>query len=190
MKFSEIQQLPRAYYEVDVGWDDLENTLKRFMERTGGIAPLNLNPDYQRAHVWTRVQQLRYVEYMLVGGEVGRNITFNCPGWMSNFKGPFELVDGKQRIEAVRAFMRDELAVFTGLNGYYYDKNYPRGLRCSEFEGRMGHHVGLKFRVCEVATRVEVLELYLNINAGGTPHTEEELDRVRELLIKEREKSG
>jgi hypothetical protein len=34
-------------------------------------------------------------------------------------------------------------------------------------------------------TRKETLQLYLNINAGGTPHTQEELNQVRVLLAAE-----
>jgi hypothetical protein len=49
--------------------------------------------------------------------------------------------------------------------------------------------LGLEFRfqmkVCCLPTRAEVLRWYLAINAGGTPHTPEELARVRELLAAE-----
>jgi hypothetical protein len=139
------------------------------------IAPLNLDPDYQRAHVWTREQQIAYVEYMLQGGEVGRAITFNCPGWMGDWRGPFELVDGKQRLEAARTWMNDEFKTF----GHYFSEfEEPRRLPDLNFD----------FRVCKLASREEVLRLYLNINAGGTPHTAEELERVRALLRKAEKK--
>ena len=74
-KYSDIELFPRAHYEVDVDWHYLEAHLKNALEDG-----LNLNPEFQRAHVWTREQQVAYVEYILRGGEVGRNITFNCPG--------------------------------------------------------------------------------------------------------------
>ena len=135
------------------------------------MAVLNLDPDFQRAHVWTPAQQTAYIEYMLQGGEVGRNITFNHTGWGGSYRGTFEIVDGKQRIEAVRAFMRDEVTAF--------------GRKFSEFEGRLNHTHNFRFRVTELQTRAEILRLYLNINAGGTPHTDEELDRVRALLAAE-----
>ena len=78
------------------------------------------------------------------------------------------LVDGKQRLEATRKFMRDELRAFGQLR--------------SEFAGRMRWHVtGLKWRVCAL-DRAGVLRFYLSLNGGGTPHTTEELERVRALL--------
>lgn len=164
----DIPQFPRSHYEIDVSWDSLEHQLAHWMERSGSIASLNLDPDYQREHVWTREQQINYIEYALRGGEVGRNITFNCPGWMSNWKGPFELVDGKQRLEAVRSFLRDEFRAF--------------GYLCSEFDSLRSLNFSFRFRVCTIPDRAGILQLYLNINAGGTPHTEEELTRVRALL--------
>jgi hypothetical protein len=174
MNFNDIPQLPRAHYEIDIGWDYLEEHLKSWEDRGakrefGGV---DYSPDYQRAHVWTREQQIAYVEYILQGGEVGRNITWNCSTWNTTYTTPMELVDGKQRLEAVRSFLRDGFPVF----GHVY----------SSFTGRIRSVlVGFKFRVCQLQTREEVLNLYLNINAGGTPHTAAELDKVRKLLSAE-----
>jgi len=110
MKFSDIPQFPRAHYQVNVSWEYLEETVEWYLALE--LAPLDLNPDFQRAHVWTEAQQRAYVEYVLRGGEVGRTLTFNCPGWMNDFRGPYVIVDGKQRLEAARKFVRGELKVF------------------------------------------------------------------------------
>lgn len=181
MKFQDIPQLPKAYYSVTIPWTSIEANIDRYAEtwtdeKTGKIkGGLNLDPDYQRTHVWTREQQIAYVEYMLQGGEVGRTLTFNAIGWMSTYEQPMELVDGKQRLEAVRAFLRDEFKIF----GHLY----------SEFEGKLSFtDHSFTFAVCSLSTREEVLNLYLNINAGGTPHTKEELNKVRKML-KELDKS-
>lgn len=168
-RFNDIPQFPRAHYEVDVAWRYVEETLTSWSDTTDGMGGLDLSPDYQRAHVWTREQQVAYVEYQLRGGEVGKNIVFNSPDWGHGYKRPTELIDGKQRLEAVRAFLRGEFPVFGHLFSEYADK-LPQGLT-------------FRFRVCTLESRAEVLQLYLNINAGGTPHTPEELDRVRALLL-------
>jgi uncharacterized protein with ParB-like and HNH nuclease domain len=167
MKFTDIPQLPYVGYETCVPWTSIEDNIQRY-SNPDRPPVINLDPDYQRVHVWTREQQILYIEYALRGGEVGRNITFNCPGWMNNFKGPYELVDGKQRLEAIRAFLRNEFPVF--------------GTLCMDFEDKIKWDQSINWRVCKLETRKEVLELYLNINAGGTPHTAEEIQRVRELL--------
>lgn len=163
----DIPKFPRAHWQVNVGWEYLETMIADWVRDYN----LNLEPDFQRAHVWTEQQQRAYVEYVLRGGEVGRALTFNCPGWTTTLSvGAYEIVDGKQRLEAVRRFMRDELVVF--------------GSRRSEFTGRLRIFHDFEWRVCEL-DRKGVLELYLNINGGGTPHTRAELDRVRALLLKE-----
>jgi hypothetical protein len=108
---------------------------------------------------------------MIRGGEVGRNIVWNSPDWDSTYRRPTELVDGKQRLEAVRSFLRDEFQAF----GHHH----------SEFTDRLPLELGFKFRVCKITDYVEILDLYLNINAGGTPHKPEELDRVRLLRDEE-----
>lgn len=172
MKFRDIPQFPQAHHEVSVAWKYLEETLERWAETfDGGKGGLNLDPDYQREHVWTREQQTAYVEYALMGGETGRTIIWNNPTWNQSFEAPTELVDGKQRLEAARAFLRNEIPAFGTLLKDYEDKLPAMDPR-------------FVFQVCKLKTREEILRLYLNINAGGTPHTQEELDRVRSLLEK------
>lgn len=39
------------------------------------------------------------------------NITWNAPGWPAG-DAPIELVDGKQRLEAVRKFIRGDLEAY------------------------------------------------------------------------------
>lgn len=167
-RFSDIPTFPRASWCVDIGWDYLE----RFLDSQFEIG-LDLEPDFQRAHVWTREQQIAYVEYQLRGGEVAREITCNAKDWSSGRVHDYVIVDGKQRLEAVRAFLRGDIPAFG-----HYRHEYTDRLRMTV--------VGLKWRVTELATREEVLELYLNINAGGTPHTKDELERVRSLLRAQR----
>lgn len=170
--FQDIPQFPTAHYQIDVDWGMLELTIKRFVEKDGLI----LEPDFQRAHVWTKKQQIAFVEYQLQGGEVGKNLTFNCPGWMHTITKvrPYEIVDGKQRLEAVRAFLRGDVPVF--------------GHKFSEYSGHLRIFHSFKWRICTLETREEVLQLYLNINAGGTPHTQQELAKVRKMLAAERVK--
>jgi hypothetical protein len=170
--FNDIPQFPRAHYEVDISWDYLEDHLKHYFESYN----LDLDPDFQRAHIWTREQQTAYVEYCLMGGEVGRNLTFNHPSWNTTLgrdSHRMEIIDGKQRLEAVRSFLRNEFPVFSHKFLEYTD--FPRIAT-----------VGFRFRICSLETREQILQMYLNINAGGTPHTKEELDKVRNMLSKER----
>ena len=57
------------------------------------------------------------------------------------------------------------------------------GHRLDEYTGEL-RIVQSRFvwRVVECKTPEDILRLYLNINGGGTPHTQDELDRVRVML--------
>jgi hypothetical protein len=169
MKWSDIPQLTRdGNYQVHQSWDSLEDWVKR--ER--GELQLNLDPDFQRGHVWSETQQKKYVEFKLRGGKGSDILRLNCVGWMKDFQGPFELVDGKQRLEAVRKFLRDDLKVF----GHHY----------SEFEGVFyWSDYNFIVQVNSLETREKVLQWYLDINTGGVVHTSEEIDKVKSLLENE-----
>lgn len=162
--WKDIPQFPRACYEIHVNWKSLEFQLES--EIANG---LQIDPEFQRCHVWTEAQRIAYLEYCLMGGEVGRNITIACTNWSQIPTPSYVLVDGKQRIETVRRFLRGEIPVF--------------GHRLDEYTGEL-RIVQSRFvwRVVECKTPEDILRLYLNINGGGTPHTQDELDRVRVML--------
>lgn len=169
-RFHDIPQFTKmAGYGVDVQWDYLERHLGRYGEYPNG---LDLDPDFQRGHVWTEAQQAAYVEHCLRGGWASRVLLFNCVGWNhgSGDPGPIVLVDGKQRLTAVLRFLHDEISIFGGHR------------RC-DYTDHMSMF-SATFRVCvnDLPTRAAVLNWYIELNAGGTPHTNAELDKVRALL--------
>ena len=173
MKFADIPRFTRQpTYKVDVGWKYLKDYLGTMGEGIQGGA--NMNPDFQRAHVWTKVQQMRYIEFIFKGGTSGKNIYWNCKGWqksngMKNW-GPLELVDGKQRLTAALDFLDNKVAVF---GGYFY----------KDFTDKMGaFDYTFSFHINDLDTRKEVLQWYLDLNSGGVVHTEKELDWVRFLI--------
>lgn len=158
-----------ASWQTDIEWKYLPSQIAHWSEDQDGLAKVDLDPDFQRAHVWTTDQQIAYVEYVLKGGLSGRDIYFNCVGWMASYKGPFVLVDGKQRLEAVSLFLRNELPIFGGWHR-------------SDFTDRLPVEATFKFHVNNLPTRADVLRWYLEMNTGGTPHTREEIAKVEAML--------
>ncbi|MEG3878968.1 DUF262 domain-containing protein [Microcoleus sp. herbarium7] len=154
-----------------VSWNDLEERLTSF-EKTNN---LNLDPDFHRGHVWSQNQQIKYVEYVLKRGHLSRDIIFNCPGWMEGIEGQMVLLDGKQRLEAARLFMSNELPVFGGV---YRNELTRKGKPMPNFP----HPIGFTFHINDLETRAEILQLYLDINAGGVVPSDDELTKVRALL--------
>lgn len=168
MRFQDIKQLTRgANYQVDVPWKLLESQLTEY--NMGNV--LELDPEFQRAHVWTEKQQMRYVEFILRGGQSSKSLYWNQADFNGAGKAPMFLVDGKQRLEAVRKFLRGDLQIFGGA-------------RLSDFEDRLPHQASFRFHVNELPTYRNVLEWYIDLNAGGIAHTEDEIERVRELVWK------
>lgn len=180
MNWSDIPEFPNIHYSVHVPWAYFEEHLDRMKEQG-----LDLNPDFQRGHVWTEEQQIKYVEYAVRQPQSGMHLYFNHPGWMSTFRGDFVLVDGKQRINAALRFMHGEIPVF----GHYvkefthYDPKTP--IRHSP-DRSIPSDVCFIVNIAKLKTRADVLQWYLDFNAGGTPHTKEEIERVRCLLKKEK----
>ena len=132
-----------------------------------------MNPDFQRAHVWSSTQQTAYVEYILKGGASGKDIYFNNYDYTDS-TAQSVVVDGKQRLTAVREFMAGRLPIFDGHFVSDFDDSVFRI-----------HVARFHFIVNNLPTKALVLQWYLELNTGGVLHTSEELDRVREMLRKE-----
>lgn len=170
-RFRDIPPFTRsAGYMVNIGLDYLAQNVLRYVTQYG----LDLNPDFQRDYVWKPEQKIRFMEYMLRGGTSGLDIYTNCPTWqhgnlsISDPKSWFVLVDGKQRLDAALGFLSNEFPIF----GFYYREfeDRPRITTCN-----------FRWHVNDLATREEVLSWYLDLNSGGTVHSEEELEKVRGL---------
>ena len=167
-RFQDIPRFIEGDYRCDVSLRFLTQQLEYYRENYG----LDLDPDFQRAHVWTEAQQVAFVEHVLRGGK-NTVIRFNCAGWnRKSNAGPMQVVDGKQRLTALLAFLANEIPAF--------------GTYLKDFEGIMSWiGMGVQFVVNDLAKREDVLRWYLEINEGNVAHTAEELDRVREMLSTE-----
>ena len=171
MKFSNIQPMTRRPgYSCDHLLHMLPDAVRKYQEED--LCPLDMEPDFQRVHVWTPEQQTSYMEFILREGNSSKDIYLNCPGWMGSFEGPFELVDGKQRLAACLGFMAGTVPVFGGH-------------RIGDFTDKPSMSVSLRFHINNLPTRRAVLQWYLDINSGGVVHTTDELDKVRVLLEQE-----
>lgn len=173
MKYTRFRDIPRftdvGSYAADYPLWSVEKWVREMEEEMH----LNLCPDFQRGHVWTETQQRRYIEFLLHGGRTGRDMYFNCPSWHSlvpdGAYNEFVCVDGLQRITAIRKFTANKLKAFGSYFNEYTDS--PRFVQDS-----------VRFHVNDLKTRKEVLNWYLEMNSGGTPHTKAEITRVKNLL--------
>lgn len=153
-------------YSVHVPLHHFERSFAHYLENG-----LEVTPEFQRGHVWTYKQREAYLEFFMKGGKSGREILFNCPSWQSGGRSNFVLVDGLQRLTTIRLFLSDRLLVF--------------GSKYSEFIDNPDTCVhSLIFVVNNLKTDIEVLQWYIELNSGGTPHTEDEINKVKEMITK------
>lgn len=174
-----VRPIRSAAYKVDQPLHRIKETLDQLdvdQKSLGG--GLTLNPDFQRGHVWSPEKQVAYIENLLRGW-APTLIKFNCPSWQAasakKAAGDLPLadmvcVDGLQRLTAVLRFMADDLVVFGRL-------------RASDLKGTSFDpaRFRLQFEVFELKTRADLLTFYIDLNAGGVVHSDEEIERVRAL---------
>ncbi len=170
-KMTDFSKIPR--FTRSGAWEcdyHLERAV-RFVQEAQKEEKLDLDPDFQRGHVWNEGQQIAWLEFLLRGGVTGRVIYFNNPNWQNNRHIPddYVIVDGKQRLHAITRFINNEIRVF----GSYYNEyiNKP--------------DVTIKLHVNDLPTRAEVLQWYIEFNSGGVLHSHKEIARVKRLLAKE-----
>lgn len=171
MNWNDIPKMTRqGSYQVDQPFHRLE----KFFSELENSYGLQLNPDFQRGHVWNEQQQIAFVEFFLKGGRTGNIVFLNQPSWQNSgglIDGydDFVCVDGLQRITALRRFNRNEIPAFGTLF-----KDFQGIIPWSDFN--------LKVNVNNLKTKEDVLTWYLEMNSGGIAHTKEELDKVKKML--------
>jgi hypothetical protein len=131
---------------------------------------LDINPDFQRDHVWSKLQQTKYIEFILSGGYTGKDFYFNQPGWQNDYEGDFVLVDGKQRLQAISNFKNNIIPAF---NTYLKDFDTPNVLL---------RRSSVVVHINNLQTKKEYLQWYVQFNEGGTPHTKSEINKVKNLI--------
>lgn len=173
MKYTKFKDIPQFTRDRNYQCDIDIIRIPRWINYMREDMELELNPNFQRGHVWTEEQQIAWLEFFLKGGKSGNIIYFNCSFWYYNVPdgdyNEFVCVDGLQRLTAICRFINNEIMVF----GSYF-KEY-------EDLAILNRHT-LKLIVNNLKTEKEVLQWYIDMNAGGTPHTKEEIDRVKKLI--------
>lgn len=138
---------------------------------------MNLNPDYQRGHVWTTAQSEDFMGHILEGGACPAFIIHE--GDISKEDYENEMVDGQQRARAILAWFDGGIGarLTDGTLVYYKD--------CTKAESRF-----VRFGITMPINwgswnRADRLKLYLKLNRGGTVHSDAEIQKVRDMLKEE-----
>jgi len=147
--------------------------LAGIVEGSGDLA-WNVNPDYQRGHVWTDRQRVLFMGHLL---ENGRMPLIFLQDWGFGVDKPYEVIDGKQRLTTCLMFVKGEIParLSDGRDLWYPNFNEVDRRVCPS----------IKCGLVRLPDRAAVLRFYIKLNRGGTIHSDDEIRRVRQLLREE-----
>lgn len=133
----------------------------------------DMNPPYQRPLVWSTEHKIAFIEYLVSGHPIGH---FAVATIETDDTYMIELVDGKQRMNAILSFINNEFGIH--INDeliYYQDMNIS--------EQRKFRNMPLP--VCELhnANDLKVrVRFFHAVNFGGVPQSEEHRIMVEQML--------
>lgn len=133
------------------------------------------SPEYQRGYVWTLEDKQRLVKSIFNRADIGKFLLLEHP----HPEYRLEIVDGKQRIGAIREFIegRFEYEGMTWFNLSWHDKH-------SFMDGM----IQMAKVQSDQVKKSDILWLFLQINRGGVPQTDEHIAMARAMYEQALEK--
>jgi hypothetical protein len=127
------------------------------------------NPDYQRGYVWSEEDEVRLIDSLFQGRDIGKFVFVKYP-WPRNDD---EVLDGKQRLNTLVRFITNQFKY----KGLYWNQigKFDR----DQFENRIVQYVEIDGKDL---TEADKLEIFLSVNAAGVPQSEDHLTAVRAKL--------
>ena len=130
---------------------------------------LDLDPPYQRGHVWSLREQQDFIGYLLEGGET-------TAAYIRYLETSSEVVDGKQRITAIYLWWKGQISARLSDGREVWSKDMAA-------DERRFVNMDLSLPVnYVVGTDMEIMKMYLRLNRGGKAHDPSELARVENLI--------
>lgn len=133
-------------------------------------------PTWQRDEVWSLSQKVAYVEGIFLGFGAGF-LVVNGRGWIGASGAPAPmsgwLVDGQQRVSAVRDFLNGTYPIF----GSIYWSDISRSEQMSRFLTQPFPHLEIQY----IGDETTLKDLYKRLNRGGSTHTDEDMERLGHL---------
>jgi hypothetical protein len=158
--------------EIKVRSDKIPITLVAQMIDNGDI---DLNPDFQRHLVWDQMQKSRLIESILL------RIPLPMFYFAEDREGKLSVVDGLQRISAVKQFMDNKFPLKnlqylenTCGNKYYRTENKKNGIDAKYF--RWFNLTTISANIIDPSSPFKVkYDIFRRINTGGKPLNNQEI---------------
>lgn len=141
---------------------------------------IGMKPQYQRNLIWTLEQKQEYITALLKSrAEIKPIFTLE---YENGNDGIYEVVDGKQRLNAIFEFVEDKFSV-------PFDKNQGKEMKFSELSAKdvlkiLNFNVEQTIFICfegKIPLSFKI-ELFLEINEKGTRISEEHIKKVKQMI--------
>ena len=129
---------------------------------------LDMNPKYQRDYVWSRKDKEALIDSIYKNVDIGKFVFVKL-----HFGGEFsyEILDGKQRVNAIKEFYEDRLTY--------------KGLKYSELSSRdRGHLENYHIATCTVSecSTKQKLKIFYKLNISGKVMDKKHLDKIEKMI--------
>jgi hypothetical protein len=133
---------------------------------------INFEPEYQRDYVWEIQDKINLVDSIFNNVDIGKLafIRYNTEQW-SKLGFGYEILDGKQRIKAILDFYEDR---FKYQGKYFSDLSHRDQWHFENYPISLAEASNL--------TRKQILRYFIKLNTGGKIMSEEQINKVRQLL--------
>lgn len=130
---------------------------------------LDMNPNYQRDYVWTQEDKLNLIDAIFNNIDIGKFIVNNTSRYGGDFP-LYEIVDGKQRVNAICEFYEDR---FSYKNFYFSDLSRKD----------MWHFTEYRIALAEIdnASEKDIMHIFLMVNSNGKIMSKRHLEKVRKI---------
>lgn len=177
------------------------NRQARWLVKQATDGELDLNPPYQRGPVWTEDQRVALLRSLLSGVPVPSIIIADRHhrGWTdtayydreaSGGRASYAVIDGKQRLLALKAWFDGRLAIPASWvpaeeieqTEDTDDGPYVRATGLTDMgRRRTGERILLPVGEALVCSVAEEASIYLLVNGQGTPQTDTEMDNAARI---------
>jgi hypothetical protein len=130
---------------------------------------VDFDVDYQRDHVWTLADKEALIDSIFNNIEIGKFVFVQRDfGFVGKL---FEIIDGKQRLTALREFYEDRFKY----KGFYFSQLHPSDKNAFET-----HPV--TYGYLTNPTREAILDTFIKLNTTGRPMENKDIENAKKLL--------
>jgi len=137
---------------------------------------VNFDVEYQREHVWKLADKIALIDSIFNNIDIGKFVFVQLDFSHDIY---YEVLDGKQRLSALRDFYEDRFKY----NGYYYSE-------LSRSDKNKFENHSISYGYLENPSKEAIFETFIKLNTCGKPMASKHINHVKHLLKELKEIKG